>query len=162
MRLKLSILLTFLLVFSVQAGSVKIFKVLPHYLDKDGHNTLSPSLFERDRYQALLRLDQTKCSTIRFDVQWRNTLKNFDDLSITVEMRGTKTNSPTISFSEKISSRKSIWSHWTKIRIPEESFRELEGLEAWRVLIKDGDEILKEERSFMWDPTPDPSLIKIE
>ncbi len=162
MRLKLSILLTFLLVFSVQAGSVKIFKVLPHYLDKDGHNTLSPSLFERDRYQALLRLDQTKCLTIRFDVQWRNTLKNFDDLSITVEMRGPKTNSPTISFSEKISSRKSIWSHWTKIRIPEESFRELEGLEAWRVLIKDGDEVLKEERSFMWDPTPDPSLIKTE
>ena len=160
MRLKLSILLTFLLVFSVQAGSVKIFKVLPHYLDKDGHNTLSPSLFERDRYQALLRLDQTKCSTIRFDVQWRNTLKNFDDLSITVEMRGTKTNSPTISFSEKISSRKSIWSKWTKIRIPEEDFKELEGLGAWRVMIKNGDEILKEERSFMWDSTPDPSLIK--
>ena len=158
MRLKLSILLTFLLVFSVQAGSVKIFKVLPHYLDKDSNNTLSPSLFERDRYQS--RLDQTKCSTIRFDVQWRNTLKNFDNLSITVEMRGTKTDSPTISFSEKISSRKSIWSHWTKIRIPEESFQELEGLGAWRVLIKDGDEILKEERSFMWNPIPDPSLIK--
>ncbi|MBP5761162.1 MAG: hypothetical protein J6W90_07285, partial [Verrucomicrobia bacterium] len=103
-----------------------------------------------------------KCSTIRFDVHWRNTLKNFDDLSITVEMRGAKTNSPTISFSEKISPRKSIWSHWTKIRIPEESFQELKGLAAWRVLIKDGDEVLKEERSFMWDPTPDPSLIKLK
>ncbi|MBR6464332.1 MAG: peptide deformylase, partial [Verrucomicrobia bacterium] len=60
-------------------------------------------------------------------------------------MRGTKTDSPTISFSEKISSRKSIWSHWTKIRIPEESFQELEGLGAWRVLIKDGDEILRKK-----------------
>ena len=33
----------------------KISKVLPHWLDLQGRHTLSPSLLERDAYQAKLR-----------------------------------------------------------------------------------------------------------
>ena len=35
--------------------SGKVVKVLPHYLDLEGRHTLSPSLYERDAYQAVLR-----------------------------------------------------------------------------------------------------------
>ena len=30
------------------AGSGKLLKVLPHFLDREGRHALSPSLFERD------------------------------------------------------------------------------------------------------------------
>ena len=51
--------LLLLALFTVAAGSGgsgRILKVLPHLLDGKGHHTLSPSLLERDAYQAELRL----------------------------------------------------------------------------------------------------------
>ena len=45
--------------------------MLPHYLDKEGRHTLSPSLYERDAYQAILRQNPEKRGGMRFDVQWK-------------------------------------------------------------------------------------------
>ena len=104
------LLVTLFCVLPANAGSVKIFKVLPHYLDKEGRHALSPSLFERDRYQALLKADPEKCSTVRFDVQWRNTLSDLNDLNIVIEVRGSKQGEDTIIVTEKLSPKKSIWS----------------------------------------------------
>src|SRR5207249_4815919 len=38
-----------------QAAAGRVVKVLPQFLDLKGRNTLSPSLYERDAYQAVLR-----------------------------------------------------------------------------------------------------------
>ena len=51
-----------------QAAEGKIIKVLPHLLDKKGRHTLSPSLYERDAYQAKLRTHPEDISALRFDV----------------------------------------------------------------------------------------------
>lgn len=157
---KILFLCILLVVTSVQAGSIKIFKVLPHYLDKQNRHSLSPSPFERDRYQSILRADIEKCSTIRFDIQWRNTLSDLENMSITVEIRGNKMGSEPVSFTQKLPSKKSIWSKWTKIKIPEETFHKMDGIGAWRVIIQDGEKTLQEYRSFMWDMKPDPTLVK--
>ena len=149
------LLVTLFCVFPANAGSVKIFKVLPHYLDKEGRHALSPSLFERDWYQALLKADPEKCSTVRFDVQWRNTLSDLNDLNIVIEVRGSKQGEDTIIVTEKLSPKKSIWSRWKKVKIPEKDFLKIEGINAWRVIIRDGETNLREYRSFLWDMKPE-------
>ncbi len=152
------LLLTLFCVLPANAGSVKIFKVLPHYLDKEGRHALDPSLFERDRYQALLKAHPEKCSTVRFDVLWRNTLSDIDDLNIFIEVRGTKQGEKTITFTGKLPPKKSVWSKWKKISIPEETFLKIEGINAWRVIIRDGETNLREYRSFLWDMEPKAEL----
>ncbi len=52
------------------AASGKVLKVLPHFLDLQGRHALSPSLFERDAYQAHLRKNPAEVSALRFDVEW--------------------------------------------------------------------------------------------
>ena len=63
---RISQLAAALLVFGVANAAhaeAKISKVLPHWLDKKGRHTLSPSLFERDAYQA--QLPRQPGSTLR-------------------------------------------------------------------------------------------------
>src|SRR6266705_3403962 len=73
---------------SVEAGTGKVAKVLPHFLDLQGRHTLYPSLYERDAYQALLRQHPEKRSGIRFDVEWRTKGPIWEPLTLRVELRG--------------------------------------------------------------------------
>ena len=65
-----AVLLVLGLAVTTAQANPKISKVLPHWLDKQGRHTLSPSLFERDAYQAQLRANPDQRSGIRFDVKW--------------------------------------------------------------------------------------------
>ena len=49
----------------------RVIKVLPHFLDLQGRAALSPSLYDRDAYQAVLRDHPEKRSGLRFDMQWK-------------------------------------------------------------------------------------------
>ena len=49
----------------------RVVKVLPLFLDLKGHDAISPSLFDRDAYQAFLRQHTNDISAIRFDVLWK-------------------------------------------------------------------------------------------
>src|SRR2546427_7188198 len=64
----------------------KIIKVLPLFLDLEGRQSLSPSLYDRDAYQAKLRREPKERSALRFDVQWRS--KETTQLKLRAEMRG--------------------------------------------------------------------------
>ena len=55
----------------VEAASAKISKVLPHLLDREGRHVVSPSLYERDAYQAYLRQHPEEVGGLRFDVSWK-------------------------------------------------------------------------------------------
>ena len=54
------------------AGGDRIVKVLPHYLDVHGKHAVSPSLFERDAYQAMLKANPDKRGGMQFDVRWKS------------------------------------------------------------------------------------------
>src|SRR5690349_2174877 len=73
---------------SLQAAEAKILKVLPQYIDLDGHRSLSPSLYERDAYQALLRKHPEKRSGLRFDINWKAKRHDDEKLTLRLELRG--------------------------------------------------------------------------
>ncbi len=56
---------------ATNAVTGRVIKTLPLFLDLQGHDALSPSLFDRDAYQAYLRQHTNEISAIRFDVLWK-------------------------------------------------------------------------------------------
>src|SRR5258707_15879074 len=75
---------------SVPAGAAtgRVLKVLPHFLDAQGRNSLTPSLYERDAYQFYLRQHPDLISAIRFDVQWNSKGPVWEQLKLRLELRG--------------------------------------------------------------------------
>lgn len=131
--------------------SGKVIKVLPHLLDAQGRHTLSPSLFDRDAYQAKLRKNLDLVSGLRFDVQWQadggTTATN---AVLRVEIRGTaKSQLPSELRLEQ-------WvtitggSHWTQLKLDGNTFKEFGEVIAWRVTLWTDEELLGEQKSFLW------------
>lgn len=134
---------------SVQAASARIIKVLPHYLDLEGRHALSPSLYERDAYQAILRASPEKCSALRFDIQWKARLIT-TNLLMRIEIRAAEVN-PLKPFTLERSVKPRAWgSRWTPLLIPADDFRKIGNLIAWRVTLWDGDTLMAEQKSFLW------------
>ena len=57
--------------FAADAATGRVIKVLPLFLDAQGRDAVSPSLFDRDAYQVYLRQHTNEISAIRFDVLWK-------------------------------------------------------------------------------------------
>jgi len=132
----------------VFGASAKVIKVLPSLLDDHGRNTLSPSLYERDAYQAKLRKDNDKVSTVRFDVNWKAGSVDRDNIRIRVEVRGDQGNQPVV-IEEKF--KPGFWgSTWSQLTLPKETYKQIREVAAWRVTIWNGEEKLAEQKSFLW------------
>jgi hypothetical protein len=130
------------------AASAKVLKVLPHLLDQEGRHTLSPSLYERDAYQAKLRKDHDLVSTLRFDINWKASSVDRDNIRIRVEVRGDKPGKP-LMYEEKF--KPGVWfSTWSKVTLPKEVYKEINSVTAWRVTVWNGEEQLAEQKSFLW------------
>jgi hypothetical protein len=133
---------------SAEAASAKVLKVLPHLLDQEGRHTLSPSLYERDAYQAKLRKERALVSTIRFDINWKASSVDRDNIRVRVETRGDKPGKP-MMFEEKV--KPGVWfSTWSKIAVPKEAYQQMQAVTAWRITIWNGEEQLAEQKSFLW------------
>src|SRR5438445_2693263 len=89
MRRPIIFFLFFLLAAALPASAAtgRLMKVLPHFLDVDGRHTVSPSLYDRDAYQAFLRNHPEQRSGVRFDVQWK-AHGTAGPLKLRVELRG--------------------------------------------------------------------------
>jgi len=137
---------------AAQAASPgKIVKVLPHYLDREGRMALSPSLFDRDAYQAILRQDRSLCSALRFDVQWKaKKPSSAANLKLRVELVTSTVGKDRPMVLDQPVRRRAFGSRWTKILLEGESFRAAGDLVAWRVSLWNGDQLLAEQRSFLW------------
>jgi len=145
MRWLLSVMsIVLLTAAAAHAGSGKIVKVLPHYLDQQGRHTLSPSLYERDAYQAHLRKHATEVSTLRFDVQWRGSGAG---LKIRVEARGRKNTTPLV-LEQAVKS--GVFSRWNEVVLSREQYQQLGEVTAWRVTLWAGDQQLAGSASFLW------------
>src|SRR5580693_8373876 len=87
------LLMTLLLLGSLSAASAAeaatghIVKMLPLFLNLKGHDALSPSLFDRDAYQAYLRQHTNEVSGVRFDVLWRASNAKDAQLKLRLELR---------------------------------------------------------------------------
>jgi len=150
--LTLSILFT-LLVSTLAAGAAtgRVIKVLPQFLDLKGQHTLSPSLYERDAYQAQLRTHPEQRSGLRFAVQWKTKHAPAAQLKLRVELRGVpKGKLPRQLTLEQPVTRKGWFSQWSAIALTGADYRQFGEMTAWRVTLWDGDQLLSEQRSFLW------------
>lgn len=133
---------------AADAVSGRVLKVLPFLLDTNGVEAKSPSLFDRDAYQAYLRIHTNEVSGLRFDVQWK--ADKSPDLKLRVEMRGVgQTNQPTVKTLET-PVKAGFFHKWTEFPVTGDDYKSFGNLVAWRVTLWDGDKQLGAQQSFLW------------
>jgi hypothetical protein len=135
---------------SAEGATGRVMKVLPHLLDLKGRHALSPSLYERDAYQAYLREHPEEQSGIRFDVQWKAKDTAPEALKLRVELRGVAHgNLPKQLLIER--TVKPGWrSRWTGLTLEGRDFQEISEVTAWRVTLWENSQLLAEQKSFLW------------
>ena len=151
------ILLLWSLTFCPAAAAIegRVLKVLPQLLDKEGRNSKSPSLYDRDAYQAYLRLHPAQISALRFAVQWKAKAPESEPLRLRVEMRGMAHDLalgelPRETTLEQPVRQHHWFSHWTSVDLGAEQYKTFGEVTAWRVTLWDGDKLLGEQKSFLW------------
>ncbi len=148
--------LKFLSLFLLLAGplvaapppAIRLIKVLPHYLDREGRHSLSPSLYERDAYQAQLRKHPAQRSGLRFDVQWKS--HRAAPLKLRLDMRGSQASQPTTATIETALPRPGVFSKWSSVALVGAEYKAFGELVAWRATLWDGDQRVAEQKSFLW------------
>ena len=136
---------------SAQAATGRVIKVLPQFLDLKGRNSLTPSLYERDVYQAFLREHTNQCSGMRFYVQWKAKGQPAAPLKLRVELRGVaRGDYPKQLVLEKPVEPGGWFSHWTEIDLVGEEYKDFGQVTAWRVTLWEGTRLLGEQKSFLW------------
>ena len=137
--------------WSVRAATGRVIKVLPQFLDLKGRNSLSPSLYERDNYQALLRRDTNLCSGMRFYVQWKTKGQPAAPLKLRIEMRGVARGDfpRQLTLDHPVKPR-GRFSHWAEINLIGEEYKDFGQVTAWRVALWEGTRLLGEQKSYLW------------
>ena len=127
----------------------KVYKVLPHLLDRDGLHTRAPSLFERDAYQAYLRKNLEEVSGVRFDVLWKAKKTTTKRVQVILELRTKKRNStdPVVISKEF---KQGFFRKWSSVLYSGKMFQEGGMVTAWRLSLWDGDRLLDDQKSFLW------------
>jgi hypothetical protein len=136
---------------SAQAATGRVLKVLPHFLDSQGRNARSPSLYDRDAYQFFLRGNPEKRSAIRFDVQWKAKGPFGDPLKLRVELRGVvQGNVPKQHVLECPLERPGHFSLWSGLSLSGDDYKQFGEVTAWRATLWENDRLLGEQKSFLW------------
>ena len=137
--------------WSAHGATGRVIKVLPQFLDLKGRNSLSPSLHERDIYQAVLREHTNQCSGMRFNVQWKTKGPPVTQLKLQVELRGVaRGDFPKQLVLEKPVEPRGRFSHWTEIPLVGKEYKSFGKVTAWRVTLWEGPELLGQQQSFLW------------
>ena len=153
MRALLIVLVSLGLVAAAHAADAvtgKIVKVLPFFLDQQGRDAISPSLFDRDAYQAYLREHTNEVSAIRFDVLWKAAKAPAEKIKIWVELRGIGAGGvPKLKTLEEDVAPGTL-RKWTEIPLAGEDYKNFGAVVAWRVTLWNGGRMLGEQKSFLW------------
>jgi hypothetical protein len=134
-----------------QAATGRVIKVLPQFLDLKGHNSKTPSLFERDVYQASLREHTNQCSGMRFNVQWKTKGQATEPVTLRVELRGVARG----DFPKQLRLEQPVkpggwFSHWSAVNLVGEEYKDFGQVTAWRATLWEGSRLLGEQKSFLW------------
>ena len=146
----LGLLLAVCFAISASAAEGRILKVLPHLLDNEGRQSLSPSLFERDAYQSHLRRTPSLVSGVQFDVQWKAPGTDASKLKLRLEVIGSKGSSTKPHVIELVAKPGRFGSTWSALTLDKAAFKETGEVSAWRVSLWEGDTLLAEQKSFVW------------
>ena len=129
----------------------RVLKVLPQFLDQKGQSSLTPSLYDRDAYQAFLRRNPAKRSALRFAIQWKAKLPETVPLQLRAEIIGAaKTDTPKRTSIETEVHQHGRFSHWANLTLSKQQYKDFGDVTAWRVTLWDGNKLLAEQKSFLW------------
>lgn len=131
------------------AADARVKKVLPFYLDAQGRNSLSPSLYERDAYQTRLKQNPELRKALRVDVLWNGRAASANR-TIKVELRANRAGVPTETTHVRPAGKPRWLGRWQSVEIAGEDFEKLGELLAWRVTLWDGEQQVAEKKSFLW------------
>ena len=132
------------------APAGKLVKVLPLLLNREGHDALSPSLFDRDAYQHYLLLHTNEISGIRYDVLWKASGTAGNKVRVKVELQAVAPDgSPRRKTLETIVTP-GRFRHWTELPLRDNDYISLGHIVAWRATLWSGDLLLGEQKSFLW------------
>jgi len=135
---------------ATDALSGRVLKVLPLFLDRKGHDAISPSLFDRDAYQAHLRQHTNEVSTLRLDVLWKTSGAWDEKLTLRAELRGIGADGlPRRALLEQTVAPK-LFRSWTSLKLAEADYKNFGNLSAWHVTLWNGDRLLAKQESFLW------------
>jgi hypothetical protein len=137
-------------VSALAAASGELLKVLPHYLDKEGRNSVSPSLYDRDAYQAMLRQNPQWITALRYDVHWKLKGTATGPLKLRFEFRGTSAHALEPLVLEKEVEKPRWKRRWSSLTLDRAAMDKLGEVASWRATLWDGDRLLAEEKSFLW------------
>jgi hypothetical protein len=132
------------------AKSGRVLKVLPLRLDLTGHDAISPSLFDRDAYQAYLRQHTNEISAIRFDILWKASNLKGANLKLRAELRGVGDHGLPRQTVLETEVTPAYFRSWTPLKLEGDQLKNFGALVAWRVTLWDGDQLLAEQKSFLW------------
>jgi hypothetical protein len=144
------LLATFFAAPAAWAKNQKIYKVLPEFIDLEGRSSLSPSLYERDAYQARLRREPKQRSGMIFFVNWKAKKADAGHLKLRIELRGVLGDVIQRQTLEKTIDKVPWLSTWTTLTLSGQDYKNFGNLIAWRATLLDGDTVLSEQRSFLW------------
>lgn len=133
----------------LHAGTDRVIKVLPHYLDTAGRHALSPSLFERDAYQAHLRAHPEKRGGLRFDVQWKARRAPGQTRRLRLELVSeSHPRSRPLVIEAPLPEKRARG--WAALQVDAAAARALGEWRAWRVSLLVGDREVSAQHSFLW------------
>jgi hypothetical protein len=136
---------------STQAATGRILKVLPFFLDLNGRQALSPSLYERDSYQAQLRMHPEHRSGMRFAVQWKARPPTWEPLKLRLELKGIAHGDLPRQLTLEEDVQTTGWfGRSTSFLLTGDDYKAFGEVTAWRVTLWEGEKLLGEQKSFLW------------
>jgi hypothetical protein len=130
-----------------RAAEGRVIKVLPHLLDARGRHALSPSLYERDAYQAVLRSRPETIHGVRFDVLWKATGPAAGQLRLRLEVRGAGENAAETLETDLTRGR---FRRWARVVLSPEQFRRTGSPSAWKATLLEEGRPIGSMQSFLW------------
>ena len=128
----------------------RIVKMLPLFLNLKGHDAISPSLYDRDAYQAYLCRHTNEISAIRFDFLWQVENPSAAKYKLRIELRGIGAGGkPTQSLLEQ-EAPPPLLRRWNSLTLGGADYKNFGELIAWRATLWRGDRLLSEQKSFLW------------
>jgi hypothetical protein len=145
-----SLVLLLLLAPSLWAAEGRVVKVLPEFFDSKGRHALSPSLYERDAYQVIMRKDRSKRGGLGLEVQWKAKNVDWNNLKLRAEMRGLVGDTIRNVTIEEPAKKSGLFGNWAELKIDRADYATFGELVAWRVTLWEGEHKLGELQSFLW------------
>jgi hypothetical protein len=151
MRRLMLLLLVALAPVAAQAAGGRVYKVLPQFLDVNGRASLTPSLYDRDAYQAILRRNPSKRTALRFVVQWNAPVARTNEWKLRVELRGVpEGKQPKQAVLELPLAPHHGFSRWDSVVLKGDDYKAFGDVTAWHTTLWDGDQLIDEQKSFLW------------